>query len=107
MARQRIGHAGTELNFARVEHHSGHIDVSFAPDQMRVTYPDVAETHFFAHLRQVNHFLQRLGGEKPDAEFKTAHEISLKTFNVQSSGSNRSTTSFRLSRSNRHGGSNG
>ena len=59
MARQWIRHACAKLHLRRIERHRRHVDVGFAPDEMRVADPDMREAQLFADFGEMNHFLQR------------------------------------------------
>ena len=57
MARQRIGDAGADLDLGCIQGDGGHVDVGLAPDEMRITDPNVAEAQFLGKLGEMNHFL--------------------------------------------------
>src|SRR2546425_13366286 len=75
MARQRIGDAGADFHVRRVQRHGGHVDIGFAPDEMRVADPDVTEPQLFREFGELDHFLQRLGWKKSNTKFHRTHGI--------------------------------
>ena len=61
---------GAEFYSRGVESYRRHVDVSLAPDEMRIADPDVAIAKLFRHFRQMNHLLSGPVGKSPTPNSK-------------------------------------